>query len=157
MDDEDDEKSLTFQEWRNMEGYNSLGRFVPNLIQSRDRTHEIKTREETYGEFMRRRQNEEQPDTEINVQIGDFTLKTSRLQVLEQSTVSMPDFVEVFGSRLAQLQCAEGNYMHNDTHNIICVVKNTEHRRWVRLVGLRHDLLLWTPDTRSARLNFNRQ
>lgn len=28
---------------------------------------------------------------------------------------------------------------------------NTENRKWLRLVGLYHDVQLWTPDTREAK------
>ena len=35
-------------------------------------------------------------------------------------------------------------------------VKNTTERTWVRLVGRRHDLQLWTPDKRGCRSPFSR-
>ena len=33
---------------------------------------------------------------------------------------------------------------------------NTENRKWLRLVGLYHDVQLWKPDTREIRHPFNR-
>ena len=33
-------------------------------------------------------------------------------------------------------------------------VEATEEREWVRLVALRHDLLLWTPDSRKPRTRY---
>ena len=35
-------------------------------------------------------------------------------------------------------------------------VKRTEHRLWMRLVGLRHDVQLWDKETRAPALPFNR-
>jgi Ca2+-binding EF-hand superfamily protein len=35
-------------------------------------------------------------------------------------------------------------------------VRNTEHRKWLRLVGLRHDVEIWDPDPRVPTHNFTR-
>ena len=35
-------------------------------------------------------------------------------------------------------------------------VRNTEHRKWLRLVGLRHDIEIWDPDPRVPTHNFTR-
>jgi hypothetical protein len=69
---------------------------------------------------------------------SSLTLNTSRLEVLERRVADMPDFKEVFTSAAHQIQCAP--------------VKITTNRRWVRLVGTRHDIQYWQPDDRIPRL-----
>ena len=49
----------------------------------------------------------------------------------------MTEFREVFGDNTTKLHCAP--------------VKNQVNRQWVRLVGIRHDLQEWKPDTRPAQ------
>merc|ERR1711971_1297457 len=71
---------------------------------------------------------------ELNIQLGDFTLKTSRLQTLPKKIKTHKDLVTVLGSHKGAIQCA--------------VVKQTTERSWYRLVGSRHDVLLWKPDLR---------
>ena len=75
-------------------------------------------------------------ETEINVQLGEMTLKRHHMQLLEQGVASHPDFVLVFGDTSARgrHQCAE--------------VKRSQYRRWLRLLGTRHDVQVWSADDR---------
>ena len=83
-------------------------------------------------------------ETEINLQLGDLTLKTARLEVLDPAIANMPDFIAVFGPQ------------HNRTPMQSAEVKNTLYRSWVRLVGRRHDIQYWVPDTRTPPLTLDR-
>jgi hypothetical protein len=96
---------------------------------------------ESYEGWLRRAQKAQRVlDTEINVQVGDITLKTARLELLDRAISRKADFVSVFGESKDAVQCAE--------------VKKTQYRNWVRLVGLRHDCLLWERDKRVPSLPF---
>ena len=79
-------------------------------------------------------------DTEINIQIGEFTLKKHRMQILEAAWMRFLDFALIFGhkedSGVSGLQSAE--------------VQHKRHRKWVRLVGRRHDLIYWDADSRAV-------
>ena len=75
-------------------------------------------------------------ETEINVQLGQLTWKRHHMQLLDRAICEHPDFVAVFGEDAAsgRHQCAE--------------VKRSEHRRWLRLLGARHDLHIWSAEER---------
>ncbi|KAJ1425171.1 hypothetical protein B484DRAFT_93375, partial [Ochromonadaceae sp. CCMP2298] len=79
-------------------------------------------------------------NTEINIQLGEFTIKKHVTQPLEAQIQDHADFVQVFQGVTVDdiIQCAE--------------VKHTTNRKWSRLVGLGHDVLLWTRDTRRPVL-----
>ena len=65
---------------------------------------------------------------EVNVQLGEFTLKKHQMQVLPRELCYHTDFRAVFPN-IETVQCAE--------------VRNTEFRLWWRLVGSRHDIQYW--------------
>lgn len=65
-------------------------------------------------------------DLEINIQLGELTVKKNTLEVLDAHFGALPDFVSVLGQGTLHVQCAE--------------VSNTTHRSWLRVVGKRHDL-----------------
>ena len=77
------------------------------------------------------------------MQLGDLTLKKHRVQVLDRQIAELPDFREVFvtpgrGAEGSAIACAE--------------VAVTSQRRWLRLLGRRHDVRLWTtPDPRPVQ------
>jgi hypothetical protein len=79
-------------------------------------------------------------NTEINVQLGEFTIKKNAVQPLPQYMMQDDDFISVFRRVTTDdvIQCAD--------------VKNTTNRKWVRLVGLGYDLQLWAPDTRRPTI-----
>jgi hypothetical protein len=82
--------------------------------------------------------------TEINVQLGEFTIKKHATRPLEIEYKTFDEFHTVFGNmtRSDVIQCAE--------------VKHTEHRQWVRLVGYSYDLQLWNADSRRPAQGFKR-
>lgn len=84
-------------------------------------------------------------NTEINIQLGEFTIKKHVTQPLEDEIQDNPDFITVFQHITHDdiLQCAE--------------VKHTTHRKWVRLIGLDHDVQMWDMDSRQIKHNFSRQ
>ena len=77
-------------------------------------------------------------ETEINVQLGQLTWKRHQMQLLDRAICEHPDFIAVFGEDavFCRHQCAE--------------VKHSEHRRWLRMLGARHDLHIWSADGRDA-------
>lgn len=81
-------------------------------------------------------------DNEINIQLGDFTLDARRVEVIQHLVPvhEHGDYIMLFGTQ--EMQAAE--------------VKLTSHRSWYRLLGRRHDLLYWTPDTRRPSHGFIR-
>jgi hypothetical protein len=84
-------------------------------------------------------------DTEINIQLGDFTLKSSRLEVLNEFLPldQSEDYMAIFGRDVdaTPMQCAE--------------VRHASHRQWYRLVGRRHDVMYWDPDRREVETYAN--
>ena len=90
---------------------------------------------ESFDEWLRYKTTQE-VQTEINVQLGAFTLRKCSMLPLPAELAHMRDFTRVFGSAAAEfgMQCA--------------VVEKTSHRQHLRLVGRRHDVQLWDPDPR---------
>jgi hypothetical protein len=123
-----DGAKLSVRNWTSTPGRACLGRFVPGM--------------ETGSSDV--------ADTEINLQLGDFTLKTHRMELLSHhfapevySSDALVDFSAVFALISEnEMQCA--------------VVKHTTNRDWVRLVGRRHDIQFWSLDTRHALLDSSR-
>jgi len=84
-------------------------------------------------------------DMEINVQLGEFSVRRNNLQQLhmqphlDEGIYEDPDFIGIFGrmSDFNGMQCAE--------------VQNTQNRTHVRLVGRRHDLQWWVKDKRLTK------
>lgn len=125
--------------WREPDIMGGVGRFLPdteaaNLQQTQAALEEI----HAYEAWLRQ-STTQAVDTEINIQLGEFTLKKNTMQQLSQEIVQHSVFRDVFGSvdtsNGSAIQCAE--------------VHDTEFRTWKRLLGQRHDVQLWTPDTRT--------
>lgn len=76
-------------------------------------------------------------ETEMNVQLGEFTIRRHLINPLENRIVQCDDFLSVFAdlTRDDIIQCAE--------------IKHTTQRSWVRLVGMGFDVQYWTPDPRT--------
>ena len=83
-------------------------------------------------------------NTEINVQLGEFTIKKHLTQPLDSDIQENPDFVSVFQYVTHDdiLQCAE--------------VKHSKHRKWLRLIGMGYDVQVWDADVRKP-LHTNRR
>ena len=78
--------------------------------------------------------------TEINIQLGRYTVARSHTEMLDSRIAQAADFAEVFGTqdpRASRMQCAK--------------LHSTVARQAVRLVGLRHDVELWEADSREPR------
>lgn len=143
---ESSEEKRIIRNWIAIEhsGLNFRGRFVPDnefdkqkfetaLSPSAKRSFESWLRETTTLAV----------NTEINVQLGEFTVKKHATRPLEPEIRENADFEEVLPQLLKDIvQCAE--------------VKNTTNRKWVRLVGMGYDLQLWNPDTRLPGHNFSK-
>jgi len=82
-------------------------------------------------------------DTEINVQLGEFTLKKNPMQLLPDDVFAFEDFQYVIGKydpeRGDALQCAE--------------VNNTQNRQWWRLVGKVRFFLTPPPPIQYSRFH----
>ena len=125
--------------WRSVDAPHCVGRFVPDTeaIALKQKREGVNT--DTFAEWLRQTTNLA-VDTEVNIQLGEFTLKKHRVEPIDERFRGFNDFAAVFGKMMANanggIQCAE--------------VKNTTQRLWVRLVGRRPDLLLWKPDRRTV-------
>ncbi|CAM9661459.1 unnamed protein product, partial [Scytosiphon promiscuus] len=97
----------------------------------------------SYEEFLRRLT--QAVDTEVNTQLGEFTLRRHTMETLPRSIEDNPEFQAIFGlaeDSSSTVGCAE--------------VLNTTRRTWLRLVGRRHDVQLWDMDTRVPMLAYKR-
>jgi hypothetical protein len=128
-----DGQPLVTRRWKSMTGRDCEGRLVPDMT-STDGADAVATEDEAA----------EGISTEINIQLGEFTLKTSRLDILNDHFPlhKFKDYQSVFGDPHRPMQCA--------------VVKRTTARHWYRLVGRRHDVLFWKADARVPPLGFVR-
>lgn len=82
-------------------------------------------------------------DTEINVELGEFTIKSSRMMLAPVPMGDFEDYRALFGPMDAarRPQCA--------------LVASSAERQQVRLLGLRHDLQLWTAEPRPMDLGYS--
>ena len=123
----------------------STRRFVPDTEATALAKQRAGVAEDSYAEWLRATTNLT-VDTEVNIQLGEFTLKKHRVEPVDDRFRGFTDFAVVFGKNMANanggIQCAE--------------VKNTTNRLWVRLVGYRHDLFLWKPESRVVEKPFTR-
>ena len=123
--------------WRSIDGRNCVGRFVPCL---HERSADEIAKAEADREFVR---GQEVGEIEINLQLGTFSLSTSRLEGVDERIAAFSDFKDLFGIEGSKVQCA--------------AVRITKKRMWMRMVGRRHDLQLWKPDERAVRVPFTRK
>jgi hypothetical protein len=124
--------------WESMARKGCVGRFLPDTelkgvmetIQNQASIHE------NFEEWLRATTTLS-ADTEVNTQLGEFTLKKHSMGMLEQRFAMHPDLVYVLGplhKKQGALQC--------------CEVQTAANRLWIRLVGLRYDIQCWVPDVR---------
>eukprot|EP00756_Hemistasia_phaeocysticola_P039930 Hpha_TRINITY_DN16839_c0_g3::TRINITY_DN16839_c0_g3_i1::g.153821::m.153821 len=73
----------------------------------------------------------------VNVNLGEFSLRKHELKLVPPNFTDMPDFKTVFNKE-QDMHCAD--------------VAVTTRRHWLRLLGRRHDLMLWDPDDREPSL-----
>ena len=141
--------TLEARSWKPLSAKMCSGRFVPDTeaeARRRQLTNIDDASSETPYEEWLRQTTTLGVDTEVNVQLGEFTLKKHRVEPVDPRMTQFADFRAVFGGDVTAgsttgttgFQCAE--------------VKNTTHRLWVRMVGRRHDLRLWSaPQDRDPK------
>ena len=120
-------------------GMNFKGRFALGNEHDKDRfTTGLSKKAKVHFETWMREVTTLAINTEINVQMGEFTIKKNATRPLEDDMKNHPDFVANF----------EKAKLHSDV--VQCAdVKITKYRKWVRLIGLGVDLQLWAPDPRE--------
>ena len=153
--------------WRRAPGTGGAGRFVSYVsdipfadIVERDKRNAqmLLQNHQHYGEWLLET-TLMAFDMEINTQVGEFTVRKNRLRHLEASIREMPDFIAALGPVLAKRGIEPSHFQElskgeelkiGDSGDVIhCAeVQNTEHRTWMRLVGLNHDIQLWDQDPR---------
>jgi hypothetical protein len=138
----------TVRNWVSIEqaGLNFKGRFVPdNEFDEELFSSRMSPEAKVNFEAWLRETTTIAVNTEINAQLGEFTIKKNVTRPVEQDIMDDPDFAFVFDAIAHDdiIQCAE--------------VKNTTNRKWIRLVGLGYDLQQWVPDTRLPVLPSNKK
>ena len=91
-------------------------------------------------------------DTEIDVELGDFSVRKNRVQLVPKEFGQHPDarfaltnvLVPVDGSETSEKYALEPASLPQ-----CAVVRRTDNVHHVRLLGQRTDLELWTPDPRD--------
>ena len=161
--------------WRRAPGAGGAGRFVSyvsdipfaDLVERDKRAAALLLQNHRhYGEWLLET-TLQSFDMEINAQLGEFTVRKNRLRHLEASIREMPDFVAALGPVLAKRGIEPSHFQElskgdelviGDSGDVVhCAeVKNTEHRTWMRLVGLNHDIQLWDRDPRPPLNEFTR-
>jgi len=86
--------------WRSQDGMNNIGRFVPDLTPRTPEEQQQAERERMYT-----RDQNSKVETEVNIQLGIFTLNNVAMEQLDERIYSIPEFKEVFGEA-ANLGCA---------------------------------------------------
>jgi hypothetical protein len=144
---ETNEEQRIIRTWVALEhsGLNFRGRFVPeNEFDKQKFEDSLSPATKKSFESWLRETTTLAVNTEINVQLGEFTVKKHATRPLEPEIRENPDFEEVLPELAKQdiIQCAE--------------VKNTTNRKWVRLVGMGYDLQLWNTDTRKPSHDYTK-
>jgi len=123
-------------------GFSFVGRYVPEQeLVNQEFDGKLSTADKTSFEEWLRDVTTLLVNTEINVQLGEFTIKKNAIQPLTAIFLKNEDFMSVFERVTGDdiIQCAD--------------VYNTTNRKWVRLVGLGYDLQLWRPDDRLPTMS----
>jgi hypothetical protein len=126
-------------------GLNFRGRFVPeNEYDPECFTTKLSAEAKVNFEAWLRETTTLAVNTEINCQLGEFTIKKHVTQPLDPEIQANLDFIAVFESLTRDdiIQCAE--------------VKHTVHRKWLRLIGMEHDIQIWDSDNRLPAYGFKK-
>ena len=119
---------LAARHWISLPEPGYAGRFQPDT-EIADRKKNPTPEFESYEDWILYMTTQE-VETEMNVQLGTFTLKKQAMQVLPTQIARNADFEEIFGKTGAFAIQSAG-------------VRKTENRTWLRLVGRRHDVHWW--------------
>jgi hypothetical protein len=136
------------RKWISIEqaGLNFRGRFVPeNEYDPESFTTKLSVEAKVNFEAWLRETTTLAVNTEINCQLGEFTIKKHVTHPLDNDIQKNVDFISVFQAITSDdiIQCAE--------------VKHTTHRKWLRLIGMEHDIQVWDVDSRQAYHPFKKQ
>jgi len=174
LDSEDTFKAK--RAWRRAPGTGGAGRFVSYVsdipyadLVARDKQNAemLLRNHQHYGEWLLET-TLQTFDMEINTQLGEFTVRKNRLRHLDARIREMPDFIAAIGPVLEKRGIAPSHFQRElygvdkinigDSGDVVhCAeVQNTEHRTWMRLVGLSHDVQLWDQDPRPPVNEFTR-
>jgi hypothetical protein len=137
--DKVDGSKLSSRQWGTLEEEGYIGRYQPDT----ERIMKTTSESTNYEDWLRFTTTQV-VETEINIQLGEFTLKKQQMQLVPERVYDNSDFEDVFGTVAKDIgmQCA--------------VVQLTTNCEWLRLVGNRHDAQLWTADTRAPAHPFKR-
>jgi len=165
----------TNRAWRRAPGAGGAGRFISYVsdvpfseLVARDKkaAEELVNRHVHYGEWLL--DTTTQPfEMEINTQLGEFTVRKNRLGHLEASIREMPDFIAALEPVLSKRGIEFSHFYELAEEETIAIgdsgdvvhcaeVQNTDHRKWMRLVGLGHDVQLWDRDPRPPENDYTR-
>jgi len=78
------------------------GRFVPDTEAADARKRKESSKEPTDFEAWLREGADQDVDTELNVQLGEFTLKKHRVEPVNDIMCDFSDFADIFGDRVAR-------------------------------------------------------
>ena len=126
--------------WVTIDRQGFAGRFVPDQ-EVPDFEKDISPRARVDFEVWLRETTTTVVETELNTQLGEFTIKKHEIAPLQADIVNCHAFHTVFADIIDGdiVQCAE--------------VVHTTNRMWVRLIGLGYDVQKWTEDQRLPEHN----
>lgn len=135
-----DSRDRTECNWMSIENMavNFKGRFIPvNEYDPESLTTKLSREARVSFEVWMREVTTLAVSTEINAQLGEFTIKKHATQALNAEITENADFIDVFEhvAHSEIIQCAE--------------VINLPRRKWLRLIGLNYDVQYWDADTRQ--------
>lgn len=91
-------------------------------------------------------------ETEVNIQLGIFTLNNVAMEQLDERIYKMQEF-KVILFYLSTFELKIKKEVFGDANTLGCAtVKATTKRSWVRVMGTRIDLQLWQPDERPTKI-----
>lgn len=128
--------------WRSIKHPTCYGRFVPDTEDKnlRDGSYRKPKPGQTYEQWMLE-VTTRAVGTEVNVQIGEFTIQNHKMMILDEEVTSHPDFEFTLKQSLLK-----------DSSAVACAeVLHTSNRNWWRLVGRRHDVQFWRADRRNYK------
>lgn len=132
VDEAAEEQGPVHRRWLSLSEPGLVGRFQPEIeIRARQKLPSL---EFSCFEDWIRYTSTQAVETEINIQLGTFTMKKQAMHVLPSAIARDRDFMEIFGSSAAEfgMQCAD--------------VKLAANLDWLRLIGRHHDVFWWKPD-----------
>ena len=77
-------------------------------------------------------------DTEVNVQLGEYTVRKNQITLLDGAVPRDPDFIDACSDVFGDLSGREQRRLHCAELSV------TQHRQYVRLVGTDRDVQRWS-------------